>query len=627
MTFIEHLEKKPTQATVEELDSNKVSELKKQLQTTVVTNVFSEDEFRESFLIVFETIAKILSNTLGPYGATTMIDERSNYSVTKDGFHVLENLRFADMKQNRIHSTLFNISHQMVTKVGDGSTSAVVAAYYFLKMALEYADKYNLRPKDLNAAIQETVNDICDIITNNAIPVTEENLISVVKQIVNIATNENEVYTNMITDIYKKIGMNCTINIDNSETYEDQVIFEDGIYTFAAYLVDRIYHNKGDRSVFKHCDVLLFDHTLDTDIWPIVQVAFNKISFKSGKTLIVLAPSYEQYLMDKMRKDAEEMVRTYADRAKVPFRIIFLKVNGLHKPITKDMYMDLSSLLGATIYRPADTAELVKVVSDYEKVCREAFGKNEQPPDTPKELVDNLIAHVGYCEEANMGDKESSFKGFTNRNEALFNSLAHDAETHLNEEITRTISVNNIDGKLFDARTRYSKILCKSALIKVGGANNLERSINLDAVDDAVKACSSAIKYGYNKGCNMVIIEAASILANKYAKLADNETDGKKKKFYENKLNIAKAIIVAFNNVYLNILRNCFKDDQRIEEISEESINKGFIPFDLVDEDFDTDCKKIINSCRTDIEILKGAISMVGIVLTCNQYVSSTLNH
>ena len=54
MTFIEHLEKKPTQATVEELDSNKVSELKKQLQTTVVTNVFSEDEFRESFLIVFE---------------------------------------------------------------------------------------------------------------------------------------------------------------------------------------------------------------------------------------------------------------------------------------------------------------------------------------------------------------------------------------------------------------------------------------------------------------------------------------------------------------------------------------------------------------------------------------------
>ena len=46
--------------------------------------------------------------------------------------------------------------------------------------------------------------------------------------------------------------------------------------------------------------------------------------------------------------------------------------------------------------------------------------------------------------EANMGDKESSFKGFTNRNEALFNSLAHDAETHLNGEITRSISINSI---------------------------------------------------------------------------------------------------------------------------------------------------------------------------------------
>ena len=53
---------------------------------------------------------------------------------------------------------------------------------------------------------------------------------------------------------------------------------------------------------------------------------------------------------------------------------------------------------------------------------------------------------------------------------------------------------------------------------------------------------------------------------------------------------------------------------------------KDYTCYDLAHKAFDTE-GRIINSCRTDIEILKGAIAMVGVVLTCNQYISSTLNH
>ena len=126
-------------------DKDIMQQLKEQLQTTVVTNVFSEAEFKKQFLLVFKTMSDILSNTLGPYGTTTMIDQETNYSVSKDGFHVLQNLRFADTKMNRIRSTLYSISHQMVTKVGDGSTSAVVAAYSFLLEMLEYSSKNRFR--------------------------------------------------------------------------------------------------------------------------------------------------------------------------------------------------------------------------------------------------------------------------------------------------------------------------------------------------------------------------------------------------------------------------------------------------------------------------------------------------
>ena len=76
-------------------------ELKHQLQTTVTTNVFGEDEFKEQFKIVFETVAKILANTLGPYGSTTMIDTGTNYAVTKDGFHT------DDLQHLSLHHLIF----------------------------------------------------------------------------------------------------------------------------------------------------------------------------------------------------------------------------------------------------------------------------------------------------------------------------------------------------------------------------------------------------------------------------------------------------------------------------------------------------------------------------------------
>ena len=46
-------------------DKDIMQQLKEQLQTTVVTNVFSEAEFKKQFLLVFKTMSDILSNTLG----------------------------------------------------------------------------------------------------------------------------------------------------------------------------------------------------------------------------------------------------------------------------------------------------------------------------------------------------------------------------------------------------------------------------------------------------------------------------------------------------------------------------------------------------------------------------------
>ena len=588
------------------------AEMKHQLQTHVVTNVFGEEEFKEQFLIVFKTMANILSRTLGPFGSTTMIDQQTNYSVTKDGFHVLSNLRFADTKQNRIYSTLFNISHQMVARVGDGSTSAVVAAYTFLNEMLKAMETSKIRPKKLNDAILQVVNGICDIITKNAIPVTPDNLIETVRNIANIATNENTFYTDMITEIYKKLGANCDINISKSQTFENDVIYEDGVYSNDNYLVDSLYHNRGSVCHLNNCKVMMFDNALEPEIFDMFAMAFNTYCQGDHSTLIVIAPYYDQYLMDKIRKDAEKYVQLFSNAAVINFPMVFIKSN-LTKPVQKEMYRDLAALLGATIIQPPDVKEVTGWLNEVAKEASKARAEKRQMSDEyPDKIREFIKTHLGGCEESILGDRASSFKGFTNKNLGLFEKAYHDAEVKLREAEENAIKLDTVDNKVYDAKTRFSKINCKSATIMVGGANRLEIEMNYDAVDDAVKACASAVKYGYNIGCNMAIISAVKQYLDEHKDVDPVERM------------ILEGIFNAFRNVYRTILTNGY-DDAKANIILDTCIDQN-ICYDMNNDDYDN-AMKVINSCRTDIEILRGAIAMVGIVLTCNQYISTTLNH
>lgn len=621
-------------------DAKVIANLRHDLKTRIVSNVFEEKEFKDLFYAVFKRMAYNLSLTLGPFGSYAMIDQGTDFCMTKDGFHVLQNIRFADTKQNRIRSTLYTISHQMVTKVGDGSTTAVVAAFSFLEQMMQYTiENKSIRPKELNEKIQNVVEKVCEVIAKNAIPVSNENLLDVVRNIANIASNDNTKYTNMITSIYEKLGMSCNINLTESQTSEDEVTYEDGVYSNDNYLIDTIYHNKSNVCDLKNCGVIMFDHTMDNSFFDIFTHTFNQCCLRDRKPLIVIGPFYDQFLMDTIRKDAESCVRKCAGFNEVLFPIIYLKSN-LTKPISKDMYNDLASLFGATIYRPDDTKEWIdtynkykteynQAKTDYEKALQEEMKKKELDPEykidreaikakitipeMPAKLNEIIENHIGYCDEAELGDKGSSFKGFSHRNESLFNTLYHDAEVKLQEEERRALATDSVDNKVFDARTRFSKINCKSATIKVGGTNRLEMSMNMDTLDDAVKASASAVKYGYNQGCNLAIVKAIDMYFDlNYADITDAD------KF------ILDALKSSFVEVYRTVLSKGLSDD-KVEAIIEESL-MSYHCYDMFTNKMDSDYK-VINSCRTDIEILKGAIAMVGVVLTCNQYISSTLNN
>lgn len=634
------------------IESSEIEMMKKELRTNVRTNSLNKDEFKEQFMLVFKTMADLLSNTLGPYGSHTMIDNKTSYCMTKDGFHVLQYLHFASMEQERIRTTLYNISHQMVMKVGDGSTSAVLAAYEFLT-TMNDAMKNNesvfstVRPKVINNTIKRVVDVLCERIAKDAEPVTDENYLNVVERIASIATNENAKYTKMITEIYKNYGKDININLEMNSLAEDEVIARDDMYESTCKVLDSAFFNRD-----KYCDIdnpiiLMFDHVLEGKYWDLVLAVYNYIAQPQQRQLLVIAPGYDDFYLDSVRADIMKQM----DAAKLKsqalrnFPIVHIRNYLTSFLEEREMYLDLAALLGATALTPKAADDAYTIFKNYEKNLAVEYNKLRQDPAKIKEANEYVNTHankctelkeifanaVGTCGLVSAGVKFTYFSKFTPGINPLLETRKQNALIDLQEKEAKYAEEIIPATDLIRARTRYNRITCKFVTIKVGGANEMEKVLNNDSVDDAIKAAKSAIRYGYNEGCNYAIIRAAYLYEkeNTYTdniKIGDDSGTIIEQRCHLStlELTILHAISKAFINVYKRVLRNGIGTEEKVNEIAEALYDSSKGVYNLATNQYDQE-DAVINSSKTDIEILKGAIEMVSIVLTCNQYISQAI--
>jgi hydrogenase maturation factor len=134
-----------------------------------------------------------------------------------------------------------------------------------------------------------------------------------------------------------------------------------------------------------------------------------------------------------------------------------------------------------------------------------------------------------------------------------------------------------------------------------------------------LKACESAYLYGYNIGGNLII----PVTIKKLIDENDAATLVEEKVFSDTQITILQLLSDAFMDVFAAVLKNKYTEDTaetrvNIYDIITECI-AGEHCFDLITEKFSKD---VINSCFTDIEILKAATSIVSLLISSNQYIS-----
>ena len=357
-------------------------------------NVITEEEYRLRINLLFEDVSNTLSKTLGPYGATSVLDKVGDVMLSKDGWQVLKKLAYMDEVQNTLLGLIVKIAHQVVMRVGDGSTTSVVGANQLLKQLDEIAKKTNLRPKQLLDTLEEVVNDICDTIQQIAVPINKEGDLEEIYKLALVSTNGEAGIAEMIRTIYKETG-NPAIEFNKSKsnhtTYE---VLKGYKLQFMTY-IDRIFVNNDNGTCnVKKPLVLMVNHNLEQDyfekiIQPAIRVAINR-----GQRLVVIAPYYDSFLLQRFARDL-----TLEFKATKTSTVVYTRAS-LMDDHRQDLFNDFAALCGCTIVNESTALDILK-----------------------GELVFNAEDYLGEVEEMDIGEQSTFATGFIKKDEGMLNIL------------------------------------------------------------------------------------------------------------------------------------------------------------------------------------------------------------
>ena len=283
-------------------------------------NIISGDEYKKLFCTIAKVVSDVVSQTLGPYGSTTIIDDGSGFTYpTKDGWSCMNRLRFNDPVYNTIFGIIKQVSFNSVSTVGDGTTTAMVATSAFLEYLYDNMIP-NLEAQHLynQSNIVYTMNQVTDEIAkklrenSNVKHIDPDGDFSDINRIAYIATNGNYKFAKMIQEIYQKTkNPNIRIEIDNGApetTYqiEKGYRFDCKPIAFNSYINDETGIIRKDDKPFK---VIIFDHNVTYQMHKQLITSISQLASMRNTEYVILAPYFDDIVCSIIQNSAAQMIR------------------------------------------------------------------------------------------------------------------------------------------------------------------------------------------------------------------------------------------------------------------------------------------------------------------------------
>ena len=143
---------------------------------TIPVRVIKQDRLREIIGEICGVYVDVVGQTYGPGGKDAIIQFPNGVFTTKDGWTVAKNLSLGlDADLNALGRMILDVAANVNLKVGDCTTTAILAASYLTVQVMDYLENHNEIPMFVTKRLLvEAINLICDELMETATPINTE---------------------------------------------------------------------------------------------------------------------------------------------------------------------------------------------------------------------------------------------------------------------------------------------------------------------------------------------------------------------------------------------------------------------------------------------------------------------
>ena len=415
---------------------------------------------RERMLHGIDILANAVRVTLGPKGRNVVLDKSYGAPrITKDGVTVAKEIELSDKFENMGAQMVREVASKTSTEAGDGTTTATILAHAMVREGVK-AVAAGMNPMDLKRGVDMAVDAVVKDIQKRSKKVSTNDEIA---QVGTISANGDTEIGRMLAEAMKKVGNEGVITVEEAKSLETELDVVEGMQFDRGYISPYFVTN-AEKMVAELEDphVLLHEKKLSNlqTLLPILEAVVQ-----SARPLLIVAEDIE----------GEALATLVVNKLRGGFKVAAVKAPGFGDR-RKAMLEDIAALTGAQVISEDLGIKLENVTLDMLGRAKRVLIEKENT---------TIIDGAG---------KKEDIVARTNQIRAQIEETTSDYDREKLQE-------------------RLAKLAGGVAVIRVGGASEVEVKERKDRVDDAMHATKAAVEEGVVAGGGVALLFASKVLA------------------------------------------------------------------------------------------------------------------
>src|SRR5436853_1051365 len=431
---------------------------------------FSVDA-RDRMLHGIDTLTHAVRVTLGPKGRNVLLDKSYGAPrITKDGVTVAKEVELSDKFENMGAQMVKEVATKTSDQAGDGTTTATVLAHAIVREGAK-AVAAGMNPMDLKRGVDLAVETVVADLQKNSKNVTSNEEIA---QVGTISANGDAEIGRFIADAMKKVGNEGVITVEEAKSLETELEVVEGMQFDRGYISPYFVTNAEKMRVeMEDPYILIYEKKLSglQELLPLLEAVVQ-----ASKPLLIIAEDIE----------GEALATLVVNKLRGGLKVAAVKAPGFGDR-RKAMLEDIAILTGGTMVSA----------------------------DLGIKLENVTINMLGRAKKVTVEKENTTIVSGAGKKADIQARIA---------QIKAQIEETTSDYDREKLQERLAKLAGGVAVIRVGGATEVEVKERKDRVDDAMHATRAAVEEGILPGGGVALLRAAEALKKVRTQNDDQKT-------------------------------------------------------------------------------------------------------